>query len=195
MRDKQIELRILKLKEEFNRNRENYIYKTYLILDEIFELRRKQFKRYSIADLAKEDGLDLTYHSIVYIFRLKDISPKTKKLIDKKVLRATSAIQLIKNTSAVRNDHDLQDKLVDKFLKGEVSIKQVSKMSKDNLINFIDAKYSPIEEKCKVLLRSIYEIKCIANVINSNRTFLRQKKYMNKLIENNRILQLAINSI
>jgi len=193
--EQEIEQRIEELKKQFIKTRENYIFKTYKLLNEIFKLRKRQFPRYTIADLSKEKGLDLTYHTIVYIFRLKDISPNTKKLIDSGRLRATSAIQLIKNTNVVRNDFNMQDKLVDKFLKGEVSIKKVSQMSKDNLVSFIEEEYNPLEEDRKILLRSIYELKRVANVISKNKEVFKIKEYRNKLMENNRILQLAINNL
>ena len=185
-KEEEINKKIERLKKQLRFVVDDYYEKIYEILEEIISLRRKQMKKYNIADLSNEKGIGLTYSQINYIFSYKYISNETHKKIREGNLKL-STIMYIVNQDVRFRDSQQQNKVIDMYLRGEITTEEISRL-KHPLIFDQDKFDERVVKADRYTIKMIYKIKGIERAAENNKLFFSNNKIFNQLCREVKIL-------
>lgn len=132
-----INAEVEQLKDKLRKINEDYRMEAYQILKRIMILRKTQFPNYGFGELAKEKGIDMTYHQIAYIFTIEHLSKKTRKLIDEGKIKPSTAIYIVRQNIKFQEDEN-QDKVIQMYLDGKVTTTEISRLSNQILTGKLD---------------------------------------------------------
>jgi hypothetical protein len=129
-----VDRQVNELIKQVNDLQKEYHFKMYLLLKQILKLRQTQIEGYIMYHLRKEKNLDLKYGMIKYVFGFDHMSPNTKKLIKSGALRSGTYLMMLRKSAKLR-EHTLQDKVIRKYLRKEITANDVTFTPLMNLIN------------------------------------------------------------
>lgn len=131
-----IEKRIAALKEDFMGKRYSRTKGMYEILRNIIKLKRELGLDYKISHLVKEEGLKLNHAQIRYIFSIEYLSSKSKTMIKEKQIMDSTVCAMIWRFRFLR-EAQWQDKLVEAYLKGDITMGEVGELNVQDLKHFL----------------------------------------------------------
>ena len=120
--------------KEVNNLQREYHFKMYVLLKQILKLRQSQIEGYLIYNLRNEKNLDLKYGTIKYVFGFQYMSSNTKRLIKSGVLKSGTYLMMMRKSVKLRN-YVLQDKVIKKYLKKEITANDITFTPLMNILN------------------------------------------------------------
>lgn len=173
--DNQVKLLI----KQLNQLQEDYYKKAYNVMNEIIRIRKRQIRGYGINDLHKEKGIELSSHSIQYIFGYRYLSGFTLEQIDKGNLKTSTALYIVRQNMKLREPL-LQNRAIEAYINGKMNtcdlgIMGINALSK-NVIND-----KAIEKADKDLNRIYITLEHILQKIKHRRDIFKNLKTINKI--------------
>jgi len=138
---------IKQLKNKLRRLHNKTILNTYDILNQIYMIRKQFAKNYDLTDLSEEDIIDdlYSYNQICYIFTVRHFTSYAFKLIQENKITVAYLCLLIRKNKKFQ-DTLVQNKFLEKMLKGEITKKQIKKLNSYELRKKADIHISEEEE-------------------------------------------------
>lgn len=173
--NKQVKLLIIKL----NKLQEDYYKNAYVLLNAILVIRQRQIKGYKSSDLARERGIELSTHSIQYIFGYRYLSKNTLTEIDKGHLKVGTALYIVRQNEKLR-EPSLQDKVVKYYMDGKITTCDLGIMG----INAIEKgviNNKSISQADKHLNNIYLRIRHISQMVNCERGLFNNIKTIDKI--------------
>ena len=192
-KEEEINNKIERLKRQLHFVVDNYYEKIYEILEEIISLRKKQLKKYNMADLANEKGIGLTYSQIGYIFSYKYFSDETRKKIREGNLKISTTMYIISQDVRFRESQQ-QNEVIDMYLRGEITTEEISRL-KHPLILDKDKFDERVVKADRYALKMIYKIKGLKRASENNKLFFSNNKIFNQLCEEAKMLNETLSKI
>lgn len=164
----EIESKVQSLKERLASITQKFQYEVYLILEEIYKLRSSQNRMYTIFSLSKENGIDFNEQQIAYIFGYRYLSAESKRLVDENKLKANFVLHIVKKNIAFR-DPVKQDKIVNKYMMGEINYTDIKYMNSANLLKIVDSTESINLNNRNIFLQTTYALHRASRLIKDNK--------------------------
>ena len=136
-KNKEIDMQVEGLIVEFKKTASDYQKKIYLILKDIIELRGKQISGYSVSNLSKEKGIDMTPHQLSYLFGYRYISDFTMGKIDEGKLKTSTALFIVRQDKRFREAMH-QNKAVKIYLDGKLKTTEIARISSDIIFDTVN---------------------------------------------------------
>lgn len=168
---KKIEERIEMLKEQLRNVHETYLLTIYGLLKEIYVLRKTQIPSYTIADMAREKGIEQQEAHIRYIFNFEYMSEMTRQLLQQGTLKPTTILTIIGTGVEFRN-HENQNALIRKYLNKELTMQDITKHSTYSLLKIIGSK-NPMSKKDKIILNAVYDVSRARKTLQNNKEVIK----------------------
>jgi len=188
-----IEEKINLLKQKLKQIHNKYLFEIFCVLSEIFKLRKEQISSYTIADVSKEKGIDYTENQIRYMFGFAYMSEKSKHLISQNKISPQSVLTMI-NSSIKFREHDKQDKIVEKYLSGEITMTDVSELGEYQMMQVLENKEHMSKEQ-KVSLQATYNLKGIARRLSENVGYFKDNKSKKAIRQNFNVLKKVVDRV
>lgn len=166
------ESKVQDLIQQFRELTDNYLYEAYLILRQIYDIRKAQIKDYSYTDLGMEKGIDLDRNRVRYIFAFAFMSESTKKRLENKQLKPSTILTVI-NRNVDMQQPEIQDGLFNKYLNKEITMQNVTNWSSQILLNVAKDKDSMTEER-RLMLQTVYHLRSVRNTIKEHKHLITE---------------------
>ncbi len=186
--------KVKELIKEFNELQNSYLEKSYDLLKEIFELRKTENPNYNISDLENEEGLEEHKDKIKPLLKYSTISEEVKGLQEEGKL-SNSEVFLMANLPREMKDKKSQSKIAELLINGSIKTKELIGSKGQYLIMKMIGSDKKLEFENKILLRTIYQLKEISNLIIEHKEFFSNKKYKKQLIKNFKVLKKSLNKL
>lgn len=175
-----INKKILELKKEFRKENYNHIGHLYNILSKIVKLKQYSNPNYAPRSLEWERNINLNAMQIRYIFSYQYISSYAKDKVRKGLISDASICHFLAVSSLLRESR-WQNKLVDKILKGNMRVSEVSELTKDELRLSLTGKLK-IREDDQYLLTATKSLRSILGRLNDRKEIISNSPYRNNLL-------------
>lgn len=131
--------RIRELKKLYTKKVFGHISEVYKILDEIVRLKKYSNPRYAPRSLEWEEDLNINAQQIRYVFAYKDICKYAQEKVDEGLIDDSTICHFLATSSILREEY-WQKKLIDKLLKKQIKIGEVSELTQNELKLFLQDK-------------------------------------------------------
>jgi len=155
------------LKKQLRVLTDDFYLRAYKILCEIVRLRKMTIKGYTVSNLSREEGIELTQHQINYIYCAKYLSEKSKRRIRTGKVKSGTVLYLIRQDLRFRNPV-IQDRTLKKMMDGELKIDEVARMKEQLIFDNVDYDEETVVAD-KSLLNIIYNLNEIRKSIEAKR--------------------------
>ena len=176
--NEEIESEIQNLKEQYNKLKGIFSKKEYEILNEIYELRKRQFKgKYELARLTREEGLELTENHLRYIFGWKYLSPYSEKMINSGKISPSIVLYLIRKKSIFRQNK-LQDEAVKALVEKKITYHQLRAYPVGRLLkkeNKLNQEVFIKNEAQDIQLKLISKLRRLRDDFRANKEFIDEE--------------------
>lgn len=175
-RDEEIERKVIILKQQLQELLNTHGYEVYVLLKKILKYRQEQINGYDNKDLYKEKGIDLTDDQVRYYMNFEYISSKSKKLMGQGKLKGSTFLFIMRKSIEFRKP-EIQDNVIEKYLKGEINSSTISHSDINKIIQG-DINFNSEEVGYKVY----YKLKEIKRCLEQNEDILEIPKLSNLII-------------
>ena len=174
-----IKRKIKELKDQFAHRHYDRIKEMYNILSKIVELKRELGLKFNNFHLTEEDGINLNYSHIRYIFSIEHLSPKSKRLIKERKITDSTVCTMIWKFNFLR-EPQWQDKLVDFYLQGKMRMSELGEFSREGLQDFLNGKET-ISLSQRYLISATKTIRSMSSRIRNKEISIKDKRYVEAL--------------
>lgn len=175
------EEKVINLVKEFNKVKDKAYREMYLILKEIYDLRKKENEFYSYNSLAREKGIDVSVNTIKYLFGYEYFTPETKEHIKKGNINERSALALLRRSQEFR-DKGIQNKTIKAIVNKKISMTEISNTPSDIVLRRVNGGKG-ITENEKYFLETYYQLRRIHYRIKSYKDYFLTAARKEKLIK------------
>ncbi len=179
----ELDERVKLLIKKFNKLQNYYLKKSNYLLKEIFDLRRRQNKNYTVLNLENEKGLEHHKDKIRSLMRFDDVTEYVSEL-HKEGKLDNSSVFLIANLPKEIQDNESQKKIADLIVKKEVNKEDLigdknihTLMKKVN-----EKKLTKYEEG--VLFKTLRLIKEVSVLVIDHKEMFSRQKNIDRLRQN-----------
>lgn len=176
-----IEEKIKELIKRLDKVEDDYYLSVYKILKQILELRQSHISNYKIATLSHEEGIKYSPQQVLYLFTFDYATPRSWELINSGKLRASTFIFIMRRSTQFRNSK-IQDKLIEKYMDGELTSSMISHLNSQQILHFVDSS-NEMSDYDKIVLETLYALRRINNKIIRSKKLFENSAYKKKFFD------------
>lgn len=173
--------KIAELKKEFTQFTSSRVGAMYKILNEIVKLKQQTNPKYMSRSLEWEKDMDLGAMQIRYIFTHQYLSSYSKKLINEGLITDSTVCFLIFRFKFLR-EPEWQNKVVDKFLAGQIRISWCSEMTQEEIKLLLNDKFEfKLDER--YFLSAVKNLSSILSRIRERKHLIKNSRFRKRMLE------------
>lgn len=180
-KDERIDARINELKENLKKIYDDHHYKIYLILKEILLLRQNQINGYNIKDIHKEKDLNMSDDRVRYYMGFDYITEETRKLIDSRHIKSSTVLFILRKAVEFK-EPEMQRKIIDQFLLGNINTSELSHVPKEELVARVNSQTETPDSRT-ICFKIYYKLKELRKAVRYQKSILLDKYSNGKLLE------------
>ena len=176
-----INRKIAELKKEFTQFTSSRVGSMYKILNEIIKLKQQTNPKYAPRSLEWEKDMNLGAMQIRYIFTHQYLSTYSKKLINEGLITDSTICFLIFRFKFLR-EPEWQNKVVDKFLAGQIRISWCSEMTQEEIKLLLNDKFEfKLDER--YFLSAVKNLSSILSRIRERKHLIKDSRFRARMLE------------